>query len=66
LGHRDDEQIGCLSQLVDSLHGFDPLDLTIVRVDETNPSLETGAAKISRHSTTGRRFAPPILPGAVG
>jgi hypothetical protein len=32
----DDDEIGCLAQFLDAFDGFDPLDLAVVRVDETD------------------------------
>jgi hypothetical protein len=53
-GRRDHQQIGCLPQLLDGFDGFDPLDLAVVRVDETDRSFEPGAAEVSQHGATGR------------
>jgi hypothetical protein len=52
---RDHEQIGRLWQLLDGFDGFDPLDLAVVRVDETDRPFEARGAKVSQHRTTGRR-----------
>ena len=39
---RDHQQIRCRSQLVDGLDGFDPLDLAVMRIDQTDRSFEPG------------------------
>jgi hypothetical protein len=54
---RYDEKIGRFRQLVDGFDRSDPLDLTVVRINETDRSLETCAAKVFQDGATGRGFA---------